>query len=147
MKAPALREPRTPCSSASDEEEICSPIRGYESQRDLRRKQEFFATRAACVSEPVLERQPVQDASVQAARAPKCKMSRHKTHKCGSCGVCKVAMRPVVHNSGPNAGKCLSRCGLWWRQTNGKRECWHCRPFDGDVTSLPKDIRRQLNLD
>ena len=132
-----LRRRRLHCGcSASDEEETCSPIRGYESPHDLRRKQEFFATKAAC--EPVLEREPVQDVSVQAARVPKCKTSSGKTHKYGTCSVHGAPMRPVVHCSGPTAGQCLLRCSQWWHFTNGKRSCWHCRPFNGDVTVFTK---------
>ena len=67
-----------------------------------------------------------------------------KNFKYGHCPTCSVALRPIVHKSGHNWGRPFLRCGNWWKYKDEKRLCWYGVRFRGDVCTLPKSIRSEI---
>ena len=72
------------------------------------------------------------------------KQTLGKKFKYGHCPKCSVALRPIVHKSGIHWGRPFLRCGNWWKYQDEKRLCWYGVRFRGDLNTLPKSIRLDI---
>ena len=54
-------------------------------------------------------------------------------------------MRPIAHRSGQHKGEVILRCKNWWEfSASNRRLCWHWCPYNGELSSLPKQCREVL---
>ena len=104
------------------------------------------ALREALERDSIRDPEPAQQEPRDAAETPvSFPAPRRRVYKYGVCERCHARMQPVAHASGASWATPILRCSKWWlKDVQGRRLCWHSRPFRAQWRTLPRALQQRI---